>query len=199
MRAAMIALGITGSLCVTVTVSNAQAPADTPAAVMTVGTPQQASVAVDDNAVEAATSEVTKADRVLVVKSERRLYLLKDGEPFKSYRVALGRRPVGPKTRQGDGRTPEGIYVLDWRNPHSQFHRSIHISYPDPGDVALARRRGLPPGENIMIHGLSSEFAILGPHHARFNWTQGCIAVTNEEIEEIWTAVDDGTLIEIRP
>lgn len=200
MRALLSTLGLAALFCLASSVRPDSAHAGPPSDAIIVGTPQQASVAVDDSAVDAAEARVVpKADRVLVVKSERRLYLLKDGEPFKSYRVALGRRPAGHKVKQGDGRTPEGIYMLDWRNPNSQFHRSIHISYPDPGDIAVARRRGFAPGENIMIHGLSSEFAILGPHHVRFNWTEGCIAVTNEEIEEIWAAVDDGTLIEIRP
>jgi murein L,D-transpeptidase YafK len=167
-----------------------------------IGQTQATGVQVDNSAIEKASFEpsgIEKADRVLVVKSERRLYLLKDGEPIKSYRVALGRRPVGHKVTEGDGRTPEGIYVLDWRNPRSQFYRSLHISYPDASDIAFAQRRGRAPGANIMIHGLSRDFEILGPHHVRFNWTQGCIAVTNEEIDEIWAAVDDGTLIEIRP
>ena len=202
MRTSLSPIGAAAFLFLAVAAPHGPAHAGTPPDSIVIGRLYAPSVEVDDSAIEAsasATINVQKANRVLVVKSERRLYLLRDGEPIKSYRVALGRRPVGPKVKEGDGRTPEGIYVLDWRNPRSQFYRSIHISYPDAGDIAFAHRRGLAPGENIMIHGLSSDFEMLGPHHIRFNWTEGCIAVTNKEIDEIWAAVDDGTLIEIRP
>jgi murein L,D-transpeptidase YafK len=202
LRMLLPTFGAAASLFLAIAAPHGTAHAGPPPDAIVVGRLHAPNVEVDDTATEAsasATVDVEKADRVLVVKSARRLYLLRDGEPIKSYRIALGRRPVGPKVKEGDGRTPEGIYVLDWRNPRSQFYRSIHISYPDAGDVAFAHRRGLSPGENIMIHGLSSDFEVLGSHHIRFNWTEGCIAVTNEEIDEIWAAVDDGTLIEIRP
>jgi murein L,D-transpeptidase YafK len=140
-----------------------------------------------------------KADHVLVEKAKRRLSLWAHGNLLRSYRIALGPRPRGHKRHEGDGRTPEGLYVLDWRNPDSQFYKSIHISYPDPADVARARRLGLDPGGQIMIHGLSPMKAPLGRDHAWRDWTQGCIAVTNREIEEIWTLVQDGTTITIRP
>jgi len=142
---------------------------------------------------------VVKADRVLVVKSERRLLLLRRGEVLKSYRIALGRHPVGPKVRRGDGRTPEGHYVLDWRNPHSRFHRSLHISYPGPADRARARRLGVSPGGDIMIHGLPLGREAIGAEHAKWDWTEGCIALTNAETDDIWRRVDDGTPIDIRP
>ena len=140
-----------------------------------------------------------KADQVLVLKGERRLLLLRAGEVLRSYRVALGWDPTGPKQSQGDGRTPEGRYELDWRNPESKFYRAIHISYPAPSDLARARDQGLSPGGNIMIHGLPNDLEIIGSDHAKWDWTEGCIAVTNAEMDEIWSYVDDGTPIEIRP
>jgi len=140
-----------------------------------------------------------RADRVLVIKNEKRMVLMNNGEIIKSYRVALGRNPAGPKIRQGDCRTPEGRYVLDHRNSHSRFYRSIHISYPNSDDIAGAKKRGVNPGEGIMIHGLPKGFEDLGDVHAGRNWTKGCIAVSNEEMDEIWAMVPDGTPIEIRP
>lgn len=139
------------------------------------------------------------ADRVVVEKSQRKLMLLRGGRVLRTYAVALGKNPVGDKLREGDGRTPEGLYLLDWRNPESEFYRSIHISYPSPVDAAEARERGVDPGDNIMIHGLPERYAWLGERHVRVDWTNGCIAVTNAEMDEIWRAVDDGTLIEIKP
>lgn len=142
-----------------------------------------------------------KADAVLVEKAARRLTLLESGRVLKTYRVALGRDPLGPKQRQGDGKTPEGEFVLDWRNPNSRFHRSLHISYPSPDDLERGRHEGYDPGDSIMIHGLPNGLGWVGTHHLRIwgDWTNGCIAVTNDEIEEIWRAVPDGTPIEIRP
>ena len=140
-----------------------------------------------------------RADRVEVVKSERVLRLL-DGETvLKEYRVALGFEPVGDKKCQGDGKTPEGAYVLNYRNPGSRFHKSIHISYPNDADRAQAEALGCPPGGDVMIHGLGPEFAHLGRRHVESDWTLGCIAVTDSEIEEIWRALPDGTPITIRP
>ncbi|HZD24766.1 MAG TPA: L,D-transpeptidase family protein [Alphaproteobacteria bacterium] len=140
-----------------------------------------------------------KADVVVVEKRKRRLTLYRNGRVLHSYRIALGWQPQGRKLREGDGRTPEGTYALDWRNPDSAFHRSIHVSYPNAQDIARARRAGVAPGGQIMIHGLSPRRAPLGPAHAKRDWTEGCIAVTNREIDEIWRLVDDGTPITIRP
>jgi murein L,D-transpeptidase YafK len=140
-----------------------------------------------------------KADRVVVDKSERRLSLLRDGKVIRSFRVALGRDPVGAKSREGDGRTPEGRYVLDWRNKQSRFYRSIHISYPNPADRRRARTGGVSPGGAIMIHGLPNGRGAIGAEHARWDWTDGCIAVTNAEMDEIWSRIDNGVPIEIRP
>jgi murein L,D-transpeptidase YafK len=142
---------------------------------------------------------VPHADRVLVLKKERTLQLLYQGKAIKTYKVALGGDPIGPKTRQGDHKTPEGVYVLNFRNPHSQFYRSIHISYPGSRDRTLARQRGVGPGGDVFIHGLPNGYGYLGAAHRLKDWTDGCIAVTNQEMDEIWQAVADGTPIEIRP
>jgi murein L,D-transpeptidase YafK len=115
------------------------------------------------------------------------------------YDVALGEEPVGPKEREGDGRTPEGLYVIDGRNPQSRYHRSLRISYPGPEDAARAAKLGVSPGGDIMIHGLQNGLGWIGALHRTHDWTRGCIAVTNDEIEEIWDLVPDGTPIEIRP
>ncbi len=139
------------------------------------------------------------ADRVVVLKKERTLQLLSQGKIIKTYKVALGGNPVGPKTEQGDHKTPEGTYVLDSRNARSQFHKSIHISYPSASDRAAARRRGVSSGGDVFVHGLPNGYGWVGAGHRARDWTDGCIAVTNEEIEEIWLAVRDGTPIEIRP
>jgi murein L,D-transpeptidase YafK len=138
------------------------------------------------------------ADRVLVLKHERTLQLLNQGKVIKTYKVALGGDPVGAKTRQGDHKTPEGVYVLDSRNAHSQFYRSIHISYPSARDRAAARQKGVSPGGDVFVHGLPNGYGWIGAGHRAKDWTDGCIAVTDQEIDEIWRAVADGTPIEIR-
>ena len=139
------------------------------------------------------------ADKVLVLKKERTLQLLNQGKVIKSYKVALGGDPVGPKTQQGDHKTPEGLYLLDSRNAHSQFYKSIHISYPSARDRAAARRKGVSPGGDVFVHGLPNGYGWVGAGHRAKDWTDGCIAVTDQEIDEIWLAVADGTPIEIRP
>jgi len=142
---------------------------------------------------------IQKADRVLVVKSESKLYLKQNGKVIRSYPVALGGNPKGHKQRQGDQRTPEGRYILDLKNPNSAYYKSIRISYPNATDRAYARRKGVHPGGWIMIHGQKNGYGHLAPVIQRYNWTNGCIAVTNAEMDEIWQAVDIGTPIEIRP
>jgi murein L,D-transpeptidase YafK len=139
------------------------------------------------------------ADRVVVLKKEHTLQLVNSGRVIKSYKVALGRDPVGPKERQGDHKTPEGKYILDSRNTHSQFYKSIHISYPNERDRAAARQRHVSPGGDVFVHGLPNGYAWIGSRHRLKDWTDGCIAVTDEEIDEIWSAVPNGTPIEIRP
>jgi murein L,D-transpeptidase YafK len=140
-----------------------------------------------------------KATRVSVYKSARKLVLLDGERVLKTYRIALGPTPQGPKTQDGDDRTPEGEYRIDGRNPESSFHLSLHISYPDEDARQQAARRGVDAGGEIMIHGLRNGLGWLGGAHRVADWTRGCIAVTNPEIEEIWRVVPDGTPIEIRP
>lgn len=141
----------------------------------------------------------TVADRVLVEKEARRLTLLRSGTSLKTYRVALGRAPVGPKEQEGDQRTPEGIFSIDFHKEDSDYHRALHVSYPEQRDITRAAAAGVPPGCDIMIHGIRNGMGWIGAFHRRTDWTAGCIAVTDFEIEEIWRAVPDGTPIEIRP
>jgi|SRR5579872_2024930 len=146
-----------------------------------------------------ALSNALRADRVLVLKQERTLRLMSAGKVIKTYKIALGGNPLGPKTRQGDHKTPEGTYILDSRNLHSQFYKSIHISYPNAQDRAAARKQGVSPGGDVFIHGLPNGYGWIGKEHRMKDWTDGCIAVTDQEMDEIWRAVPNGTPIEIRP
>ena len=139
------------------------------------------------------------ADRILIEKGARRLTLISRGELLKTYKIALGGNPIGPKERQGDNKTPEGIYVIDARNRDSRFHLSLHISYPNERDKNRAKELGVSPGGDIMIHGIKNGFSWLGDAHAEVDWTKGCIAVTDEEIEEISRLAPNGTIVEIRP
>ncbi len=142
---------------------------------------------------------IGKADLIKVDKSARQLQLLRDGEVIASYAVALGNAPEGPKQQEGDERTPEGRYVIDWRNPKSRYFLSLHISYPDANDKARAKEAGVSPGGDIMIHGQPNGYQSAGPALQKFDWTNGCIAVTNAQMQEIWDAAPDGTPIEITP
>lgn len=139
------------------------------------------------------------ADKVLIEKQARRLTLFSKGEVIKTYKIALGGNPVGPKERQGDNKTPEGTYLIDARNGNSAYHLSLHISYPNEKDQLRARELGISPGGDIMIHGIKNGFGPLGATHAERDWTEGCIAVTNQEMEEIFTLVPNGTTVEITP
>jgi murein L,D-transpeptidase YafK len=143
--------------------------------------------------------EPPKADLVLVEKAARRLSLLRDGKPYRRWRISLGFDPIGHKQREGDGRTPEGRYLLDWRNPDSCCFKSLHVSYPNAEDRAAAAARGEPPGGLIMIHGQVNGQGWLGWLQQYWDHTSGCIAVRNGPMEVIWRAVADGTPIEIRP
>jgi murein L,D-transpeptidase YafK len=140
-----------------------------------------------------------KADRVVVRKAERTLELYRAGKLLRSFPIALGFEPIGHKKRQGDGRTPEGVYQLDIRRQTTRFGPGLHISYPKPEDRRRARALGVPAGGAIYIHGLPDGLGVIGADHAKFDWTDGCIAVTNEELDEIWARVEDGTEIEILP
>lgn len=146
-----------------------------------------------------AIARTLRADKVLVIKHRRLLMLMYRGKVVRRYRIALGFQPKGHKRQQGDGRTPEGNYVIDWRNPKSRFTLSLHINYPNRVDRASARRRGVDPGGDIFIHGLPNGATAIGRAHSARDWTLGCIAVTSDEIREIWKAVPNGTPIEIRP
>lgn len=139
------------------------------------------------------------ADRVLVVKSERKLYLLREGEVLKDYWIALGANPVGAKQRQGDRRTPEGIYLIDWRTENTAFHRWLNISYPSAEDRARAAALGVEPGGKIAIHGIPYGWEPTGPGQPMMDWTNGCIALTNHDLDEVWANVANGTVVEIRP
>ncbi len=139
------------------------------------------------------------ADWVLVEKKARRLTLFFNKKPLKSYDIALGQQPNGPKRFQGDNKTPEGRYKIDARKKNSDYHRALHISYPSAQDAAFAAKEKRSAGGDIMIHGLPNGMDSLGRLHLLRDWTAGCIAVTNTEIEELWRAIPNGTPIEIRP
>ncbi|MDY0385362.1 L,D-transpeptidase family protein [Trichlorobacter sp.] len=139
------------------------------------------------------------ADRILIEKKARRLTLFARGKELKSYPIALGGNPNGPKERQGDNKTPEGIYRIESRNRNSSYHLALRISYPNERDKKRAKELGVSPGGDIMIHGIKNGFSWVGGLHTEADWTQGCIAVTNQEIEEIEKLVPNGTTVEIRP
>jgi len=148
---------------------------------------------------EAAPASGAPADRIVVEKSKRTLTLFRQDKEIKTYKVALGRDPVGPKVRQGDNKTPEGVYFVDYKVRHSVYHRALHLSYPNPDDVERARALGVPPGGSIMIHGMKEDKLWMGDVQYLFNWTNGCIALTNPEMEELWDLVSVWTPVEIRP
>jgi len=138
-------------------------------------------------------------DKVLIEKKKRRLTLIADGEAIKTYKIALGGDPVGPKERQGDNKTPEGTYTIAAINRHSDYHLSLRISYPNEKDVMRAKEQGVAPGGDIMIHGIKNGLSWVGGFHTEIDWTEGCIAVTNKEMEEIARLAPNGTPVEIRP
>jgi murein L,D-transpeptidase YafK len=140
-----------------------------------------------------------KADMVRVVKSEKKLYLLKDDEVFATYPVKFGANPEGHKEQQGDERTPEGNYFLTYKNSKSAFYRSIHISYPNAEDQEKARSMGVDPGGDVMIHGQANGWEWAGFLTQLVNWTDGCIALTNSNMDLVWNAIEPGTPIEIIP
>jgi murein L,D-transpeptidase YafK len=140
-----------------------------------------------------------KADSILILKKDHVLELLSDGKVIRSYKVALGTGGLAAKQRQGDGRTPEGRYIIDSRNEHSAYYESLHISYPNAEDRKRAERLGVAAGGDIMIHGLPNGRGWLGSAHRLYDWTEGCIAVTDNEMDEIWRLVPIGTPVEIQP
>lgn len=139
------------------------------------------------------------ADSVLVDKSEKKLYLLREGIKYREYSIALGPRPRGHKLHAGDERTPEGRYILDFKTEKSDFYKAIHISYPNEQDIKRASDIGASPGGSIMIHGMPNNTTLPPELIQMFNWTDGCIAVTNQDMDEIWSAIKPGTPIDIRP
>ena len=144
-------------------------------------------------------NSVPKVDSILILKKDHVMELISRGKVIRHYKVALGQGGLSPKQRQGDGLTPEGHYVIDSRNAGSHYHRSLHVSYPNADDRKRAARRGVNPGGDIMIHGLPNGEGWVGAGHRLRDWTLGCIAVTDEEIDEIWNLVPLGTPVEIRP
>jgi murein L,D-transpeptidase YafK len=140
-----------------------------------------------------------KADSILILKKDHVMELLAGGKVIRTYKVALGRGGLAPKEREGDGRTPEGHYIIDSRNAASHYHKALHVSYPNAEDHARAAKLGVSPGGAIMIHGLPTGMGWLGAAHRLYDWTLGCIAVDDEEIDEIWNLVPVGTPVEIRP
>jgi murein L,D-transpeptidase YafK len=139
------------------------------------------------------------ADSIVVEKSKHTLTLFSAGLSVRTYQIALGKQPTGDKVKRGDNRTPEGTFFIDFKNPNSKYHKALHISYPDANHIARANALGVSPGGDIMIHGLPPAFANVGAQHREFDWTEGCIAVTDREIEEIWSAIPTGALIHIKP
>lgn len=146
----------------------------------------------------ASTTTAPNIDKVLVVKSERTLHLIRRGEVVKSYRVSLGKKS-GAKEYEGDQRTPEGVYWINWRKPSDNFNLSMHISYPNATDIKRSKEKGLPPGGMIMLHGTPNDEEYPEWFFHSLDWTEGCIALTNSDMREVWEKVKDGTLIEIRP
>lgn len=156
-------------------------------------------IALAAGAAHAQSAPLVKADEVLVIKHERKLYLRRKGQTLKRFWVALGRHPVGQKIEIGDGRTPEGLYWIVGREVHSDFYRALRLSYPNGADRERARRLGVDPGGGIMIHAVPRGYEPTGPGEPMIDWTDGCIAVTNADMDEIWARVADGTPVEIRP
>jgi murein L,D-transpeptidase YafK len=147
----------------------------------------------------AQTPAPVKADSILILKKDHVMELLAGGKVIRTYKVALGRGGLAAKEREGDGRTPEGRYFIDSKNAVSRYHKALHVSYPDAEDRRRASKMGVSPGGAIMIHGLPNGMGWLGASHRVYDWTLGCIAVTDAEIDEIWNLVPVGTPVEIRP
>ena len=145
-----------------------------------------------------AAETVVKADRIVIEKTAHRMVLYRGDDILKSYQVALGGGGLDPKEREGDGRTPEGIYRITERKADSRFHLALRISYPDEKDKARAETQDVPPGSDIMIHGMRNGLGWLSPLNTWFDWTDGCIAVTNAQMNEIWDRVPVGTEVEIQ-
>ncbi len=142
---------------------------------------------------------IEPADRIIIEKSKRTMTLFKQDQIVGVYKVALGRDPIGPKVMRGDNKTPEGLYFVDYKTRHSVYHRAFHLTYPNIDDLMRADSLGVSPGGDIMIHGMGTKQLWMGDVQYLFDWTNGCIALTNSEIEEIWDLVVPWTSVEIRP
>lgn len=140
-----------------------------------------------------------KADSILILKKDHSMELLAGGKVIRTYKVALGSGGLAPKQREGDARTPEGHYTIDAKSEHSAYHKPLHVSYPNVADRKSAAKLGVPPGGAIMIHGLPNGKGWVGAGHRLYDWTLGCIAVTDQEIDDVWKLVPVGTPVEIRP
>jgi murein L,D-transpeptidase YafK len=158
-----------------------------------------APIGVEGGARSADPTPLPMADRAVLHKSERRLYLMKNGAVLRSYRTALGLAPLGTKQRSGDFRTPEGIYQLTRRNTHSDYFLSIQVSYPNAEDEQRARRNRWEVGGSIMVHGLPNNLRHPVDYYARTDWTDGCIALSNSDMVEFWLLTPDNMTIEITP
>ncbi|SEF48037.1 L,D-transpeptidase catalytic domain [Bryocella elongata] len=145
-----------------------------------------------------APGSIRQADRIVVVKSTHTMTLYAHGQPTAIYRVSLGRGTGAAKVREGDHNTPEGLYTVDSRNDHSRFHHALHLSYPNVADRATAAKLNAPPGGDIMIHGIRNGLGWLGGLQRHADWTDGCIALTDNEMDEVWATVPVGTPVEIR-
>ncbi len=150
-------------------------------------------------AVEQSPAIDSPVDRIVVEKSKRTMTLLKQDKAIRTYRIALGRDPVGPKVQKGDKKTPEGLYFVDYKLRKSIYHRALHLNYPNQADIDRAKSLGVTPGNSIMIHGMKQDKLWMGNVQYLFDWTNGCIALTNDEIEEVWNLVPVWTPVEIRP
>ncbi len=139
------------------------------------------------------------ADIIVIQKSAHVMSLMRGSQVLRTYKIALGRSPTGPKTKAGDHKTPEGMYSIDGKKPNSKFHLALHISYPSEADRERARQLGVSPGGDIEIHGLQNGLGWIGSLHRTFDWTDGCVALTNAEIEEVWNLVSVGTPVRITP
>jgi murein L,D-transpeptidase YafK len=146
-----------------------------------------------------ALADEIRAEKIMVVKSAHTMSLMSGSEVFRSYKIARGRSPVGAKSQRGDHKTPERNYIVDAKKSESRFHRALHISYPNQADRERAGRLGVNAGGDVETHGIQNGLGWLGALHRRMDWTDGCIAVTDDEIDEVWKMVDVGTPVEIRP
>jgi murein L,D-transpeptidase YafK len=143
--------------------------------------------------------DLEKTDSILILKKDHVMELLAAGTVIRTYKVALGQGGLAAKEREGDARTPEGRYSIDAKYEHSAYHKALHLSYPNPQDRERAAELGVRPGGAIMIHGLPNGEGWIGARHRLVDWTLGCIAVTDDEMDEVWKLVPVGTPVEIRP